>query len=1003
MNYTKYSEYDIEQVRRQADIRDHIPDQTRYGSEYYAKCPACGANGKRKGLKITHTTTKDLAKCFECGFSLNGAIAAEMHYAGTKFTEALETVASKCGYQLVPQSEKAADAVGEMSFCEKQLSLSGLTVEDIMAEVQTSHGVEMLPTFRRGGKRSNVYNTTDDDMLIYYYDLYGLPMKYTPGNGKAPRDLVRVRWSFPDFHKDKSGKPIKYESPRGAEARFYFPQSIRSKFKREETIETLFIQEGEKKAEKACKHGIDSIAIQGIYNIGNKDSGLIHDLQILARTCKVRNIVLLFDADWDNLSREIDPRKSIDARPRQFAGAAIKFKTYIETLHNSDLSIDVWCGHINHNAAGDKGIDDLLCGTLNCHEDELIEDIRQAMKTHNGQGVYASFHKLSSLSDFQIYDLWSLKSPKDFFEKHRDRIKDFTELMFNRVKYVRSDSGELIPKSVSLKDPIWVVTEKESGEKSVTIMYEALYKFLDSNGFRIIQTRETGDDSFKVCRIENGVVETCPVFKVRNFVRDFVRTYAEGDTLVINHILSRIGTIINETFLEGMAQLPDNFNFYEPDYQQRHYSNVQIRITADEIVCGPVIGPVWESRIIKRNFTRVPIIKTFEKDAEGNFTIYATEEGENCEFLDYIVNSCNYWQKGGDDNPPALTADQRNKLLRHLASKMTALGYLLTDYKDPTEAKAIILTDGRISETFKANGRSGKSIFASSLKYITEQLYVGGKQLDTKFMYSTVRTTTRNIFFDDIEPNFPIKRLYTDLTGDMSVNIKQGAIFSIPFSEAPKIVITTNFSISDMDDSTKDRLELLAFSSYYNYDYTPEMEFDHKLFDDWDEYQWNLFDNFMAECVMLYLRCKRDKWEKKGGIIHPPQDNIRARILRQTMGDTFLEWADGYFDPSAGHRNVKIERKEAFDNFHHEYPGQLKYITAYNFKDKLLAYCEYRNLHFNPGKKNKDGLDYDAWQAFGKKDKPIFIGERDVTNGKTFIVVASTEDLKTADFPKSIF
>ena len=40
------------------------------------------------------------------------------------------------------------------------------------------------------------------------------------------------------------------------------------------------------------------------------------------------------------------------------------------------------------------------------------------------------------------------------------------------------------------------------------------------------------------------------------------------------------------------------------------------------------------------------------------------------------------------------------------------------------------------------------------------------------------------------------------------------------------------------------------------------MEFGHNFFYDWDEYQWNLFDNLMAECTMYYFRSLTLGWSK---------------------------------------------------------------------------------------------------------------------------------------------
>ena len=66
------------------------------------------------------------------------------------------------------------------------------------------------------------------------------------------------------------------------------------------------------------------------------------------------------DSDWDNLHRNLQIGDHVDQRPNQFVKAVIKFKQYIQTMHNLGVSVDVFFGHINANEKGDKGIDDLF-------------------------------------------------------------------------------------------------------------------------------------------------------------------------------------------------------------------------------------------------------------------------------------------------------------------------------------------------------------------------------------------------------------------------------------------------------------------------------------------------------------------------------------------------------------------------------------------------------------------------------------------------------------------
>ena len=102
----KYSESDIEKVKASADIRDFVPGLTGRGATQYASCPQCQASGKNKGLCVTHKGNKDIAKCFSCGFSLNGALDACMHFEKVKFPEAVKIVAERYGILIESEEEK---------------------------------------------------------------------------------------------------------------------------------------------------------------------------------------------------------------------------------------------------------------------------------------------------------------------------------------------------------------------------------------------------------------------------------------------------------------------------------------------------------------------------------------------------------------------------------------------------------------------------------------------------------------------------------------------------------------------------------------------------------------------------------------------------------------------------------------------------------------------------------------------------------------------------------
>lgn len=990
-----YSDETIRKVKERADIRQHVPDADTSRRTSYVKCPQCGKVGKRVGLCVTHTATKDIAKCFDCGFEISGAINAEMYYSGSSFQEAIKKVAMSANVVIESENERKKRLRKEESkkqkgtFCSRQLEESGLDVSDVMATVRDAKGNEYeVATFRKGGFRMPDYkvNFDEDDMIIFYYDLYGEPMKYaTRGAAGGLKDLVRVRHQFPESNVNAEGKQKKYESPAGAEARFFFPQIIRAMFQKGQEIETLIIQEGEKKAIKACKHGILSIAIQGIYNIGNEKSGLIKDLQFLVQKCNIKNVVLLFDSDWNDLSKNLHDRDSIDSRPNQFAKAAIKFRNYVETINHSDISVDVYFGHINGD---EKGIDDLLTGSLKGKEYELKEDMEATMLTHDGKGKFADIHKISTLSDFKIMDFWKLRDREAFFELHRERLAGLKKVKFGKVLYVRDGDEFKQSGKANADNEFWVIEwieEKDKRKKNVTFDTLEALSFLEGNGFARIHTKDQQPGEFHFIQNTEGIIRKVGASNIRDFAYGFtMQNCKDRDVLIM--MAEKLGKYLGVDRLERLKITDDNFDKAEPYRQYLIYRNGMATITANEITFGPMMGMAWDSKVIKRPFKRIPIFKEFEKTADGDFDFEVTPDGSHCEFLKFIRNTSTFKKESGEPDENDMM-DHR----RHVANKLTAIGFLLTDFKFLTELKCVVAMDAKLDEVAVANGRSGKSLISDAIRKMINCAWVDCKKQENveNFMFNDVDFETRNVHLDDVRINFDFESIYAAITGDLTVNVKGGRRFNIKKEESPKFFITTNHAIKDSTDSGAARIAYISFSDYYNKDYTPIMDFGHSLFDQWDEYQWLLFDNLMAECIMLYMRSMVSGWAAKGnGIVPPPMKDIKARSYRQQMGEAFFQWAESFFALDGSNINMRLDRKDMYDNFLRDYPNQKNFVSTQGFKSRLKAYCAFTGLALNAHRLDVKGRSYNDW-CKNRGTEDYFCGDLDKANGHEYFTITT--------------
>lgn len=990
----------IKEINERCDCRTLVPGASATKQSSYVPCPVCGADKKGKCLRVS----AKYAYCGSCKLSLN-PIGIIQQYEGLSFIDAVKKLASLANVILPedarPKSKspkKPAQATiaklqknKRKAFVLQQLESSGLSEKDVMASVYINPDDEkptLISPFRSGGiSRGNngklwVPNDEDDEMLIYYYDRKGRPRKYIASASKSAQ-YIRVRWSLPESHAIDS-KPMKYQSPPGSEAIIYIPEAVRAIYLSGGELDTLFIQEGEKKAEKACKHGVMSIAIQGIWNIGNKKSGIDRELQYLAQGLNVKRFVLLLDADWNDISAGAASGDEISTRPASFAGAVIKFKDYISTLRSVGLDADVYFGHVNKTASGDKGLDDLLCNTLKGKEDGIRLDVEKAFNAHDGHGDYVSLHKISTFSDFRIKSFWALDDRDTFIKAHEAELRRLKEFRFQGILYDSSGETIKVSERIASERRLWTTETNDKGNTKITFGAEAALEFLEKNGFRRHKRPQDSYKTYSFVRYENGIIRLVAPYAMRNFFVEYIRQETKSE-LVRDALLECVNRLLGEDRLENLCWL----NMEQPENsieeQWYYYKNVQVRITAEEVAAEALVGPVWDTRVIDRKFKRLPILTDIHAEPDGRISFRVTPDGRRCEFLRFLENT-SYTGKRGE----ALNAQQTIELQAHMINKISALGYLLHQYRNLAESVVVVSEDMRITEDMKAMGGTGKSLIGDALKKMTSYAFINGKRdLNTdNFLLSMITPDTRVVIVDDVLKSFRFDVLYTAATSDIEVNQKQQARFLIPKEKAPKIYLSTNYAIKSDEDSTERRIVYIAFSEWYSKEYTPYSDFGHILFEDWDEEQFNLFDNLMLDCVMVYLRSLKNNWAAPGrGVIPPPMKDIDRKKWLHSMSPTFLDWADRYFNPEDGKLNMRINRKDMFENFRINFPDT-KNISSNNFRDRLLAYCRYKGYHFNANRPHKDTKElYHEWRSYHKDS---FVGDRDLSAGIDYFSVWSS-------------
>jgi hypothetical protein len=347
----------------------------------------------------------------------------------------------------------------------------------------------------------------------------------------------------------------------------------------------------------------------------------------------------------------------------------------------------------------------------------------------------------------------------------------------------------------------------------------------------------------------------------------------------------------------------------------------------------------------------------------------------------------------------AITYEDEQQVTRHVLNKLTAIGYLLHDYKNYSELKAVIAMDGKLSEVGSSHGRSGKSLVGKAIEYVIPQVYIDAKRsklTEDPFLWQEVTEKTRNVFLDDARANIDFEHFFPVITGRMLINTKGTAAYTLSERDTPKLLITTNHSVLGEGASFIDRQAFMVFSDYYNDNRKPIHDFGMKFFSEWDNEQWNLFYNLMATCLQLYFQSQQLKWDgTEQGIVQPPMESVGKRRLRQLMGENFLIWADAAF--STGKEatgttklNIRQVRKELQEDFLEKNPNERKYLTPSQFSKRIHAYCKYNGYHLNPTRHNEDGLTFPDW---AKQNHGTFIGTADKSGGIEYMTIAN-EDFK---------
>jgi len=430
-------------------------------------------------------------------------------------------------------------------------------------------------------------------------------------------------------------------------------------------------------------------------------------------------------------------------------------------------------------------------------------------------------------------------------------------------------------------------------------------RFLEENGFCKLRLER----GYILLEVRKNIVREVEIFNVKDFVINRLKLLDEElfkdipKLKVIDAIIKGASQHFVNGFLEFLETRELEFLRDSKDKGFLFFSNCFVEIRKEKVEVKKyeeLEGFIWDRQVIQKRFS----IETRES-----------------EFEKFVRNICS-------------NNEQR------ILSFRSAIGYLLHNYKDSTNAKAVIFLDEKLSDG--AYGRSGKGLVAQAIGKLRKTVRLDGRNFNfsRSFLFQSVTLDTAIIEFNDVTKKFNFDKLFSVITDDITVEKKNQNEIIIPFHESPKIIISTNYTIEGSDDSTLDRQFIIEFSDHYNKSHRPIDEFKHRFFDEWSNEEWNSFYNYMIGCMQLYLdrgllKCSHINLERKKLIDSTCEEFAEffetiepgKEFLKKDLFEKFIKYYDEYSDlqPVRFSRWVKdaakikglkvIERKSGSERF----------------------------------------------------------------------------------------
>lgn len=823
----------------------------------------------------------------------------------------------------------AAPPQTQKTYFEERLEALGITPEEITFPATDEEGKKQ--------KAELFYQDREGNICIPYLTLDGSFKTYQSGK-KEVRYIVKRK------HPSRVLNGYKYDNPHGAGTELYIPPRIIEAYQTKRQIKALFVVEGQFKAFAGAKHGVDIVAISGIHNY--KASGRLYDdLKNIITTCKVRDVILLHDADALDLG-DFSPDKVAPYRPNSFYSSVRNFR---EALKGEE--VEVYYSRLRPEFKEKaKGLDDLFC-LYPGDEAQVQTDLCRYYEAQD-------FFETKNISDWKpakLKALFNLQSPEAFYEAHREQLGDQVYLWWREKAYQNGQPTHQYRAGLSREEvlrryPFLAPTPEDDPKynqqrefrKNVVIPLVSKFEWLVPSpkldlraeplplvkwlaatfNFGLIEE----DRQYFFVRIEGKIVSRIERFQMKATAVNALEDFPE-----VQNLVARNTKLLGPELLEYLPILTDQVKPAR-DPQDKcflYFRNCFVEITADQE--GKPINEAYQLRPYEDLNWFIWKADIIDKD----FAFAEYDQAAIYQFLALVSAD----RKGStwDDEPQINT--------QRLLSFISALGYMVHTFKDATRAKYILCIDEH-SRPGEARGRTGKGIFGKMIEHTRPTCLVPGKQFNfenNRFVFQRVEKHHKVIALQDIIPSFDEGVLFNAVTEGIDRERKNEQSLFIPFEECPKIIVSTNHYNFRDEPSYNARRFILAFSDYFSDERKPADVLGETFFYTWTPEQWNQFFSLVIHAVSIYLG--------NGLIESQPAGLPETRFINATCQE-FSDWSECL-------KAIEYESlNEMFKSFQ-DYSG-LDRLTKRSFIKYLKSFAEFKGFKYDE-QRTQNGNDKRFW------------------------------------------